>query len=275
MQHVPVVMSGVTPGADAQLAARAHTGHIAFLTLGADRSGGAATRIDGALAFACGHPFPFLNGVIAEGTQGGDEEALLDRASAFLASRDRPEWSMFARGSGEDEKLEQVAEARGLTIVNPNYPEMVTTEGLKTPALDSAVVLREVAGEDDVAAYWAVCRESYASLGFPPEIFEAFANGGMLRTPALGCLARLDGTAVGAAMVLVLEGVGVVLWVGATPAARGRGVGAAVTAWVTNRAFEEGADFVSLQASPMGTAVYERIGYRHLFGYRVWRYAGP
>jgi GNAT superfamily N-acetyltransferase len=257
---------------DRDLEARAHAAHVAFLRLAADRSGGVAETIDGALAFVCGHPFPFLNGLVVKDAEATDAVDLIDRAAELFAERGREAWSIVTRSTGEDEALERAAGDHGLTVVNPNYPEMIATEALEPPALDRAVDVREVAGADDVATYWRLCREAYATLSFPPDIFSAFARGGMLAPPAVGCLAWLDAEPVGAAMVFVLEGVGLVAWVAAAPAARGRGVGAAVTTWATNRGFEEGADFLSLQASPMGTSVYERIGYRHLFGYRVWRW---
>jgi GNAT superfamily N-acetyltransferase len=255
-----------------ELAARAHANHVAFLARAAEHSGGAVERMNGGVAFACGHPFPFLNALIPAG-ETMDPEALMEGAARFFAAQERPAWSLFTRATVEDEGLERTAETRGLTIVNPDYPEMVTTEPLDQPRLDPTVELREVADPEEVAAYWRLCGEAYASLGFPSEIFDAFAKGGLLAPPTAGCLAWLDGTPVGGATVIVLEGVGFVGWVAASPAARGRGVGAAVTAWVTNRAFEDGADFASLQASPMGRSVYERLGYRTLFSYRVWRYA--
>ena len=51
------------------------------------------------------------------------------------------------------------------------------------------------------------------------------------------------------------------------PAARGRGLGDLVTRVVTQRAFDLGAAFVSLQASEMGEPVYRRMGYREVHRY--------
>ena len=50
-------------------------------------------------------------------------------------------------------------------------------------------------------------------------------------------------------------------------AARGRGLVELVTRAVTNLGFDGGAPFVMLQASPMGAAVYRRMGYRGLCRY--------
>ena len=259
-------------GPDSALGERAHANHVAFHALTATRAdGGALARIGGVLACALPHPFPFLNSVIAEG-EAADPAAALDGARAFFDERGRDGWSLFTRGSGEDAGLEEAAAEMGLEIVNPRYPEMVRTEPLELPELDRCVELREIDGAGEVESYWRLCGDAYASLRFPAELFDVFAPH-LLDPPACGCLAWLDGAPIGGAMVAPLEGVGFVGWVATAPAARGRGVGATVTAWVTNRAFSAGATLASLQASPMGLSVYERLGYRHLFDYRVWRYA--
>jgi len=43
-----------------------------------------------------------------------------------------------------------------------------------------------------------------------------------------------------------------------------------VTLAATNAAFDLGARTVSLQASPMGFPVYERMGYHTVGGYQLW-----
>jgi GNAT superfamily N-acetyltransferase len=249
---------------------RAHASHVAFLTLAGERSGGAVERAGGAALVAVGHPFPFLNLVIAEAPL-ADAGETMDAATGFFAARERPAWSVFTRSTGEDAALDAAAETRGLTVVNPAYPEMVCERPLAVPRVGD-LELREIATAADAAAYWSSCRDAYATLGFPPEVFDGF-EAGLLRSPARACLALLDGHPAGGASVLVFDGVAVVTWVATVAAARGRGVGAAVTAWVTNRAFDDGAELAMLQASPMGKPVYERLGYRTVLSYRVWRYA--
>ena len=67
-----------------------------------------------------------------------------------------------------------------------------------------------------------------------------------------------------------------VQWVGTVPSARGLGLGALVTTWVTNLAFDRGASSVNLQASPMGEPVYLRLGYETIFHYSEYvRWAKP
>ena len=56
-------------------------------------------------------------------------------------------------------------------------------------------------------------------------------------------------------------------FVGTVEAARGLGIGELVTRAVTDRAFDLGAAAVTLQASPMGEAIYARMGYVAAYRY--------
>jgi hypothetical protein len=47
-------------------------------------------------------------------------------------------------------------------------------------------------------------------------------------------------------------------------------LGEAVTRAVTNRAFDEGAAVVTLQASPMGEPIYRRMGYEERYRYSTF-----
>jgi ribosomal protein S18 acetylase RimI-like enzyme len=58
------------------------------------------------------------------------------------------------------------------------------------------------------------------------------------------------------------------------PAARGRGVGTAVTAAAVEAGRSWGCDRVVLQASPMGESLYRKMGFRTVVTYRSWTRAG-
>lgn len=75
-------------------------------------------------------------------------------------------------------------------------------------------------------------------------------------------LARLGGTAVGGASLFGTAGQGWVTNVGTIPAARGQGVGGAVTAATLRLAMERGHPSAWLAASAMGEPVYRRLGFR-------------
>jgi GNAT superfamily N-acetyltransferase len=75
-------------------------------------------------------------------------------------------------------------------------------------------------------------------------------------------LARLGGAPVGAASLFAAAGQGWVTNVGTIPAARGRGVGTAVTAACLAISAGRGDPSSWLAASAMGEPVYARLGFR-------------
>jgi len=80
---------------------------------------------------------------------------------------------------------------------------------------------------------------------------------------AVVAFARIDGTAVAVGTHQPVENVTEIVGVGAAPAFRRRGLGAAVTSGLVSDAFERGVDTVFLSAGDETVArVYERIGFR-------------
>jgi ribosomal protein S18 acetylase RimI-like enzyme len=81
-----------------------------------------------------------------------------------------------------------------------------------------------------------------------------------------------DGTIVAGAMVVLFtepEPTGYVSFVACADAARGHGLGDAVTRMVTNEAFARGVTLCTLEASHFGRNTYDRMGYRTLYDYRL------
>jgi ribosomal protein S18 acetylase RimI-like enzyme len=223
---------------------------------------GEVVRADGAMLFAARTSMPFLNGLMRE-PDAGDAAALIERALEFFTERDR---GFVAFGWPGDPDLEAAAEAAGMFPVLEHYPEMVCRGRL--PELDAE--LRAVGDLGDAAAYWEICEAAYPSLGFPPGLFaEACTPEDLLDDDVWACLAVSGEEPVACASVFMAGEVGMVAWVAARPEARGRGLAAACTVEVTNRAFELGAELASLQASAMGEEIYRRLGYEDLYSYRL------
>jgi GNAT superfamily N-acetyltransferase len=143
-------------------------------------------------------------------------------------------------------------------------PEVAPPEGIQLSRVDDEAGVRD---------FVDVNGQAYATYGMPPEaladLFET--PGALLDDPATHIvLARRGAEALATAMVYESDGVAGVQWVGTVPAARSLGLGALVTTWVTNLAFDRGAAWVNLQASPMGEPVYLRLGYETIFRYREY-----
>jgi ribosomal protein S18 acetylase RimI-like enzyme len=199
-----------------------------------------------------------------------DAAEFITRAKEFFAARERG-FSVWVRGGQEEDRdLTAAAEAAGLQLVY-EMPEMTLGAKLAPPELPPGAELRKLTKFEQATDFWHVATASYASIGFPPEVFAGYTNhAGLLAENVVAFLALLDGQAVGIAMTMVSHGVAGIYWVGSLEQARGKGIGRAVTVAATNAGFDLGADVASLQASPMGKPIYLELGYETAFEYQMW-----
>jgi GNAT superfamily N-acetyltransferase len=198
-----------------------------------------------------------------------DPDELLERAQAFFAARNRG-FAVWARTEGaEDRELITAAERAGLKAAY-EMPAMVLDRPAERQPPPPGVELRRVASADDARQYWQVAVTSYASLGFPPEIFAFYENAeGLWADNVVAFLAHLDDRPAGIAMTIVSHGIAGIYCVGCTEEARGRGLGGTVTAAAVNAGLEMGAETASLQASPMGEGLYRQMGFETIYNYRL------
>ena len=152
-------------------------------------------------------------------------------------------------------------------------PAMVFHDGDGPPvAPPRGVVIRRVATEIDRAAYAELAGEAWAVYGVPPASSVAhFADPAHLCGPTTAAFLAWEGDAALAGAVLYeSHGVGGIGWVSTRSAARGRGLGAAITWAAVHEGLRRGARFASLQASPMGEPVYRRMGFTTASRYGVF-----
>ncbi len=77
-------------------------------------------------------------------------------------------------------------------------------------------------------------------------------------------LARINGRAVGAGLLLYLAGVASIFNVATLPAYRKRGVATTLMAALHDRALVDGYGATVLTSSEMGLSLYEHLGYRRV-----------
>ena len=90
------------------------------------------------------------------------------------------------------------------------------------------------------------------------------------RPPQRTLTAYEDGVPVGCATVAMSDGVAGVYGVAVVEAARGRGLGTALTAACLRLARAAGCDLAYLNPSPMAYGVYRRLGFEDAAGFGVW-----
>lgn len=224
---------------------------------------------DGRLFGAGRSSHPLISNAAFRIDDGLDPADLIGEARSFFSSRGRG-FALWGRvGVDEDRDLIEAAEHAGMQAAY-GMPEMVLDRRVDEPPLANGIDLRRVADTTDAAEYWQVAAASYASIGFPPEIFAFYErHDGLTADNAAAFLARVDGRPAGIAMTIVSHGVAGIYWVGVAEAARGRGLGWAVTAAAVNAGFDIGAEIASLQASPMGESLYRKMGFETLFDYKL------
>jgi ribosomal protein S18 acetylase RimI-like enzyme len=130
---------------------------------------------------------------------------------------------------------------------------------------------------EDSASVRAAAYLIAAGFGMPEGLGDPLADlmtrlvrpGGPIRT----VVAQLDEMPVAAAQGILVAGAVALFNVTTLAAARGRGIGAAVTLAILRDAIERGARFGVLESSDMGLSVYRRIGFRDVGFFRV--YAEP
>jgi GNAT superfamily N-acetyltransferase len=198
-----------------------------------------------------------------------DPAELIDSARAFFGARGRGFCIWTRDGIDADRELAAACEAEGIVPVY-EMPEMVLDGAADEPPLGDGVAIRRIDDAAQASAYWRIAGASYAELGFPPEVFTQYTDGdGLLGEGVVAFLAEVAGEPAAIAMTIVTDAVAGIYWVGSLPSARGRGLGRAVTAAATNAGLELGADLASLQASPLGRPIYEAMGYRTIYRYRL------
>jgi GNAT superfamily N-acetyltransferase len=230
---------------------------------------GATIEGDGWL-FGAGSPeHPVISNAAFRTDDGLDAGELIARAKEFFGERRRG-FSIWVRGGqSQDEDLTAAAEAAGLTAVY-EMPEMILDSPAKSEPTPQGVEVRRLSRVDDADDFWKVATESYADIGFPPEIFASYTeNAGLLADNAAVFVAYLEGAPVAIAATYVTHGIAGVYWVGTLKSARGMGLARKLTATAVEAGLELGADVASLQASPMGKPVYATMGFETVFDYRL------
>lgn len=149
-------------------------------------------------------------------------------------------------------------------------------DGGEEPAMavaldDVALVPAEVARDDaSLSAYRDVL-----AAGFGEGPVEADWVTSVWRTIGLDAsswvhvIGRHDGEVVSTATVHLTGDVAGVYFVATHPDARGRGAGTAITRAAMAEARRRGATLAVLGSSPMGQRIYERLGFRTHFTYRL------
>lgn len=232
-------------------------------------SGVAIERGEGWLLGAGTASHPLISNAAFRTDDQFDPDELLVRARTFFGARARG-FAVWARAeASEDQDLIAAAERGGLRKVFA-MPEMVLDRAPEPCPPPEGVELRRVASPADAEDYWEVAADAYATNGFLEEVFAYDRSEGLWADGVAAFLALVDGRPASIAMTIVNHGVAGIYWVGTRPDARARGLGRVLTTAAVEAGLEMGSNLVSLQASPLGRPIYERMGFEAIYDYELY-----
>ena len=195
---------------------------------------------------------------------GPTSHASVDAARAFFAE-DPEAFVIYARPDVDTELT-----GKGVVeLFRP--PQMVCTAPPAPPSVGSDVDVVLTRDHDELHDYAVVAGAAFADLNFPADQTQAsLDHPSFIDDPRVTlAVAKVEDRVVAGA-IAVTEGAGTYIsFVAANKDARRRGLGDAVTRLVTRAGFEAGARVASLEASPFGYHVYERMGFREIYQYAL------
>jgi hypothetical protein len=197
-----------------------------------------------------------------------DPDEILAAARDHYVRRERP-FSIWTRAHA-DQALEAVLRARGF-VQAVAMPAMALLEDPGTRCEPPGLEIRPATTDGQRRDFLEVTAEAYSVYQQPRALTaDAFASLESVCAPHIqGFVGYVEGEPVAAAAVYVTHGVAGIGWVGTVGAHRRRRYAEAVTWAAVREGFRRGGTLASLQASPMGRPVYERMGFGTPSEYRV------
>jgi GNAT superfamily N-acetyltransferase len=205
----------------------------------------------------------YANAVLVTGLEDDGADAAIDALLRELRGRRAP-FVWWVMPSARPSDLGDRLRIRGLVAADA-WPGMAvaTSELVEPPPVDG-LEIRRVASDGDFVTYL----DTFAPILSPsPAFTELIAAAGRAigfaeDAPEIHFVGWRGGDPVATASLVVTGGAAGIYNVTTVQPARGRGIGAAMTAAAVRAGRERGMAIATLQASTMGRPVYERLGFR-------------
>jgi ribosomal protein S18 acetylase RimI-like enzyme len=220
-------------------------------------------EVDGLLVAISNLPAPELNGayVVREPTH---PASAMEAAESVLSKRGMTFGVDLE--AGRHPPVDVALRAAGLEMIVVRPAMAAPVRELVPAELPEGVTIRPIETSGDASALARVDAEAFEGN---LEISERFYAAGVVDVEGCrGFVAWEGGIPVGAGIAYEVARTVGIYGVSVIPAARRRGIGAAITD-VCARAFPD-ADLAWLQASEMGLGLYEGLGFRRVADWEVW-----
>ncbi|HEY7132637.1 MAG TPA: GNAT family N-acetyltransferase [Candidatus Limnocylindrales bacterium] len=243
-----------------------HENMLEWLRIETEPVPGSVIRlVDGVAVYATGLPVALFNQVVP--VDGSATVEGLRAAIEVVIARDVPFFVALRRGL--DDHLVAALPGLGLELDPEPLPGMALFPIPADPVSPPAGV--EIRAVTDAEGLDGHVRAAASGFEMPEPLARVWIGDDLWLRP--GCAvyaATLDGRPVASGFGLRTGRTIGVYTIATTPAARGRGIGEAMTRRVVADGAAEGCDVATLQASDMGFPIYERIGFRTVMDRDVW-----
>jgi ribosomal protein S18 acetylase RimI-like enzyme len=241
-----------------------------LLTMG--RIGGGSERADAEITWtAGGSPIGYHNAVLRCHASQARGRALVEEWRTELRSRSLPGSWHLSPTMRPHELAEHLTQAGFEDGGEEPAMAAVLSDLSDTSSLADLEIAR-VKTPDDLSEYRSVLA---AGFGEGPKeadwVASVFAKAGVAGDgPWRHIVGRVGGEPVATASLLLTEATAGIYFVCTCPEFRRRGIGAAMTSAAMVEAARSGATHAVLGSSPMGHGIYERLGFRTIFSYRLF-----
>jgi predicted GNAT family acetyltransferase len=185
----------------------------------------------------------------------------VDRFVTYMAQRDVP-FRVSARDGLDTTVLEQAC-----FVENGGIPCLVLDD-IAIAAPPTPLEIRPASDETTLGHHVDIVASAFDWS--PDELAQVFTPR-LLHATGLACfVGYLDGAPVACSQCFVHNGVAGIYYVGTLESQRKRGFGDAMTAHAVRAGAVAGCSMASLQASPMGQPIYQRMGFRRIDYYRTF-----
>lgn len=218
---------------------------------------------------------PWFNGVLCNRPPLEGDLAFVEQTLAFFRSRGTSSLTWWLGPDQHPAQWAPYLQAHGLQFQD-STPGMALALDI-LPAQERLPAGLEIVVVEDEAALETWMEVFTAGYPIPTEMKAPFfdlLSGMGLGLPLRNYLGYLDGLPVATSNLYLGAGVAGVMFVATLPAARGRGVGAAMTLRPLYEARRLGYHAGILQSSEMGYPVYRRLGFQHLCNIEHFYWAG-
>jgi N-acetylglutamate synthase len=221
---------------------------------------------DGVLCIITGIPIPYFNPTIVTRLPDNPASAVERIRDFYLASDQRPVINVTGSAAAV---MEPLFRAAGFVFDEDEPVMILDPDDAREPRMPAGLTFDVVRDPEQLRAFNVA-----AAAGFevPPGLLDPFDDPHQLELPDFTNYAGfLDGKLVATAALMATHRMAGVNTISTLPEYRGRGIGAAMTWRAIQDGFAAGCIAACLHASHLGYRVYERLGFRHVADYRVWR----